>query len=89
MAYLMTKTQFDSLNASEKNDIKLAIEQLHSTHIWVSITLKNPPKGILISRVHSTSGYDSHQMSEYVRVDSRIVKQSIEVTKIKAWLVGE
>lgn len=88
MAHLMTKKQFDNLNVFEQRDVKSAIAQLHSTHIWVSITLKTPPKGILISRVHSTLGVTSHEMSEYVRINSKIAKQSVEITKIKSWVAG-
>lgn len=88
MAYLKTKAQFDALNSVEKRDVKEAIAKLHATHIWASITLKNPPKGILASQVHSTLGVSSHALSEYVRTNNTIAKQVVEITKMKSW-IGE
>ena len=87
MTYLKTKAQFDNLNEFEKRDVLVAIHSLHSSHIWVSIELKNPPKGILASRVYCTTGVSSNTLSEYVRTNSSIVKQVVEVTKIKSFLV--
>jgi len=87
MAYLKTKAQFDKLNAVEQNAVKEALGFLDQSYIWVSIELRNPPKGILASRVYCTTGVSSHTLSEYVRVNSSIVKQVVEITKIKSWLV--
>jgi hypothetical protein len=77
MAYLKTKAQFDALNSVEKRDVLVAIHSLHSSHIWVSIELRNPPKGILASQVHSTLGVSSHALSEYVRTNNTIAKQVV------------
>lgn len=87
--YLKTKKQFESLSVEDKRIIKEVLELIHPTQIWVSIILNKPPKGIR----RTSHGFDiltstSHQMSEYVRVNSKIVKQSIEITKLKTW-VGE
>ena len=87
MTYLKTKAQFDKLNSVEQNDVKEALAMLHPSHIWVSIELKNPPKGILASRIYCTTGVSSNTLSEYVRTNSSIVKQVVEVTKKKSWLV--
>lgn len=87
MTYLKTKAQFDKLNSVEQNDVKEALAMLHPSHIWVSIELKNPPKGILASRVYCTTGVSSNALSEYVRTNNTIAKQVVKITKMKSWLV--
>ena len=86
MAYLKTKKQFDALNASEKNDVKEALGILHLSYTLVSIELKNPPKGILASRIYCTTGVSSHALSEYVRTNNSIAKQVVKITKMKSWI---
>ena len=88
MSYLKTKKEFDALSVEDKRVIKEVLKALHPTQVWVSIILNNPPKGIRTSRVFQVLASSSDQMSEYVRVNSKIVKQSIEITKLKTW-VGE
>jgi hypothetical protein len=85
MKYLKTKKQFESLSVQDKRIIKEVLEIIRPTQIWVSIILNNPPKGIRTSHVFQIRAWTSHQMSEYVRVNSKIVKQSIEITKLKTW----
>lgn len=86
--HLTTKKQFESLSVEDKRIIKEVLEIIHPTQIWVSIILNKPPKGILASHGFQILTSTSHQMSEYVRVNSKIVKQSVEITKLKTW-VGE
>ncbi len=88
MAYLMTKKQFDNLNAFEQRDVKELIKGIHSEFIWASITLKNPPKGLDMSRVKVALFSSSHNMTDYVRMNNKIAKQSVEITKIKSWVAG-
>jgi len=88
MSYLKTKKQFDALNSVEKRDVKEALGMVHHSYIWASIELKNPPKGILASRVYCTTGISSHALTEYVRINSPIAKQAVKITMIKSW-IGE
>jgi len=88
MAYLMTKKQFDNLNVFEQRDVKDRIGGIHKDFIWVSITLKNPPKGLEMSRVKGALFSSSHNMTDYVRMNNKIAKQSVEITKIKSWIAG-
>ena len=87
MAHLKTKAQFDNLNEFEKRDVATLIHDAHESFIWVAIELRNPPKGLDMSRVYGAQFSSSHNMSEYVRVGSSIAKNSVEITKVKSWLV--
>lgn len=87
MSYLKTKKQFDALNSFEKRDVKEIMESLHHTMIWVAIELRKPPKGVAMSKVYCSVPSTSSMMSVYVNTNSSIAKNSIEITKIKSWLV--
>jgi GTP cyclohydrolase FolE2 len=88
--YLTTKRKFQALNEFEKRDVQYVLDNfVHKSHVYVQIELRNPPKGIDMSRVYGSLGICDYNMKEYIRMNSKIVKQSVSVEQIKSWLNEE
>jgi hypothetical protein len=85
--YLTSKRQFDKLNEFERKDVQQILDNfLHKSHTFVSIELRKPPKGIQMSVVYGSLGICEFNMKEYIRMNSKIVKQSVAVETVKSWL---